>query len=54
MKEDLDDDTFTIEEEIWVKDAEGNIIDKLNEKDDFLFFHQFDNQEIIGLIFLLN
>ena len=47
MKEDLDDDTFTIEEEIWVKDAEGNIIDKLNEKDDFLFFHQFDNQEII-------
>lgn len=40
-------DDFPIEEEIWVKDAEGNIIDKLNEKDDFLFFHQFDNQEII-------
>ena len=41
------EDDFTVEEEIWVKDLDGQIIDKLNEKDDFLFFHQLEDKEII-------
>lgn len=43
----ISDDDFPIEQEIVVKDLDGQEISRYNEEDDFLFFHDLTDKEIV-------